>query len=110
MLALLVAVAVALVVFGAAVALTRSGPELTPMPPDQPDLGLPERDLRSTDVELVGFGLAFRGYRMGEVDRALLRLQETLAAREAEIAQWQEWARREPGLAPEGARPWPNSS
>lgn len=112
-LALLVAVAVALVLFGAAVALTRPDPVLALAPPDQADLALPAGELRAADINRIGFALAFRGYRMDEVDAVLLRLQQTLAAQEAELAQWAAragLADRASGQAWEESAPWPNSS
>jgi DivIVA domain-containing protein len=52
---------------------------LHPDPPAQPDLGPVDRPLTSGDVPALRFRLAFRGYRMADVDDALDRLAEALA-------------------------------
>ncbi|MHB8342647.1 MAG: DivIVA domain-containing protein [Mycobacteriales bacterium] len=85
MLVWIAVVIAALVVFGAAAVITGDTPPFTPVPPDTADIGLPDRPMEPTDVDLVRFGLAFRGYRMAEVDETLDRLHQELAARDAEI-------------------------
>jgi DivIVA domain-containing protein len=52
-----------------------------------PDTGLPEGEVRADDVSGVRFGLAFRGYRMDQVDDVLERLSAQLSERDAEIAR-----------------------
>jgi DivIVA domain-containing protein len=69
---------VLVVLFGAAVLATRDGEVLRCAPPDAADLGLPTGRLQADDVRRVRFGLAFRGYRMSEVDQLLDRLASQL--------------------------------
>jgi DivIVA domain-containing protein len=86
--ALLVAVVVALVVLGLGWALLRPAGALLTAPPDAADVGLPhDREVSGADVDAVGLGLAFRGYRMDEVDAVLDRLRDALQARDAEISR-----------------------
>lgn len=66
----------------AAVAAGRGTP-MAPAYPDRPDVPVPERGLiGARDLRRVRFTLAFRGYRMDEVDSLLDRL-----ARQLEDAQ-----------------------
>jgi DivIVA domain-containing protein len=84
--AVLVALLVALVIFGTAAALIRREGDLATDPPDRGDVGLPaDRDLRADDLDHIAFGLVIRGYRMSEVDDVLDRLRDLLAAKDAEI-------------------------
>ncbi len=86
MVAVLVALLVALVIFGTAAALIRREGDLATDPPDRGDVGLPaDRDLRADDLDHIAFGLVIRGYRMSEVDDVLDRLRDLLAAKDAEI-------------------------
>ncbi|MCA1656628.1 MAG: DivIVA domain-containing protein [Actinobacteria bacterium] len=83
-------VVVALVVAGAGFAvvalMTGRADLLAEMPPDATPPVLPaDRPIRSEEVPALRFDLAFRGYRMDQVDRTLDRLQADLAFREAEI-------------------------
>jgi len=75
-----------------AVALVAAG-RGTAMPdvdPDRAPLGvLPPDDVGPTEVERLRFSLAFRGYRMDEVDDVLDRLTAELADRDARIAELQ---------------------
>ncbi len=88
MVLLLVVVAlVALVVFGVAAAVTRDVDLLPAVPPDLADPGIPAGRVEPADVDRMAFGLAFRGYRMDEVDVALDHLRDALAARDSEIAR-----------------------
>jgi DivIVA domain-containing protein len=105
-LTLLALLGVVAVLFGAAVVATRGGGELAEAPPDVADLGLPKGPLRASDVEALRFPLAVRGYRMAEVDAALERLADELAARDRLIADLAEQA-AEPagGRLTEGRRP-----
>ncbi len=59
---------------------------LRPAPPDSGDLGLPPGRLGPGAIDRTRFGLAFRGYRMVEVDRVLDRLRDEVAERELELA------------------------
>lgn len=63
----------------------RMGTPLAPASPDAAGDGLPPGPLRPEDVDRIRFGLAFRGYRMQEVDDALDRLRGELGEREEEI-------------------------
>lgn len=87
MLVLEIVVAAAVVFVVAAVAMGYGG-SITHFAPDWPGRRLPEdRTLRPEDVTHLRFSLAFRGYRMSEVDEALDRLSTELAQRDARIEQ-----------------------
>ena len=96
------------VIFAAAVVATRGGGELAEAPPDAGDLALPDGPLRASDVEALRFPLAVRGYRMADVDAALQRLADELAARDRLIADLAEQGegplpgRRRPAQLPDG--------
>ena len=47
--------------------------------------GLPQGPVHSGDIDRVRLDLAFRGYRMDQVDAVLTRLGQELAARDHEI-------------------------
>ena len=47
---------------------------------DRPDVRVPAGRLQGTDLRRVRFSLAFRGYRMSEVDTLLARLADQLDA------------------------------
>ncbi len=82
-----IVVAAAVVFVVAAVAMGYGG-SITHFAPDWPGRRLPEdRTLRPDDVTHVRFSLAFRGYRMTEVDDALDRLALEIAQRDARIEQ-----------------------
>lgn len=49
---------------------------------DRPDVRVPAGRLLGDDVRRVRFSLAFRGYRMSEVDTLLARLADQLDARD----------------------------
>ena len=55
-----------------------------------PDTGLPEGPVEPGDVGGLRFALAFRGYRMDQVDDVLDRLSVELSERDAEIARLKE--------------------
>jgi len=78
--------AVLAVVFGVAVVLTGRGEVMSDEGQDLADTGIP-RDRPMTPHDVIGlrFALAFRGYRMSEVDDALDRLAAELAARDEAI-------------------------
>ncbi|WP_236146085.1 DivIVA domain-containing protein, partial [Verrucosispora sp. SN26_14.1] len=74
LLLLVVAVAVAAVVFGVTVLVTGRDPGLVPVEADGRAVPLPgDRPLRESDVSEVRFDTALRGYRMAQVDQALRR-------------------------------------
>jgi len=78
----------AAVVFGVAAVAMGYGGSITHFAPDWPGRRLPEgRTLRAADVTHARFSLAFRGYRMSEVDDALDRLALEIAQRDARIEQ-----------------------
>jgi len=54
--------------------------------PDRRPVELPDRSLRADDLELLRFGVGFRGYRMDQVDAVLDRLAVELAQRDELIA------------------------
>jgi DivIVA domain-containing protein len=54
-------------------------------PPEAGTSGLPAGRIPPEAVDRTRFGLAFRGYRMAEVDDVLDRLRDELAGRDAEI-------------------------
>jgi DivIVA domain-containing protein len=91
---------VAAIVFGAVAYAVGWFESMAPAPPDSGEVGLPDGPLTATAIERTRFGLAFRGYRMAEVDEVLDRLRDEVARRDEEAA------RREQQLdVPEGASP-----
>lgn len=54
------------------------GAPMAPVYDDRPDSVIPDGDLTAEDVRRVRFSLAFRGYRMSEVDELLDRLSDQL--------------------------------
>lgn len=77
---------VALILVGIAVAVANADAGMPDAPRDLPDIGIPvDREMKPADVDALRFSMAPRGYRMGEVDDAMARLREELAARDAEI-------------------------
>jgi DivIVA domain-containing protein len=58
---------------------------MAPMPRDSVPDGLPAGPLAADDMSGIRFDLAFRGYRMDQVDLVLARLAAELAHRDAEI-------------------------
>jgi DivIVA domain-containing protein len=88
MILLLEVLAVLAVVFGVAVVLTGRSEGMSDEPRDLADTGIP-RDRPMTPQDVVGlrFALAFRGYRMAEVDDALDRLAAEVAARDEALAR-----------------------
>jgi DivIVA domain-containing protein len=83
---LLEVLAVLAVVFGVAVVLTGRTDGMSEEAQDLADTGIP-RDRAMTPQDVIGlrFALAFRGYRMSEVDDALDRLAAEIAARDEAI-------------------------
>jgi DivIVA domain-containing protein len=81
-------VVAAVVVFVVAAVAMGYGGSITHFAPDWPGRQLPEgRAVRPDDVAHLRFSLAFRGYRMSEVDDALDRLATEIAERDARIEQ-----------------------
>jgi DivIVA domain-containing protein len=77
---------VAVIVFLAAAAAAGRTDRMSPPTIDRPPLDLPaDRALQAADVEALRLSVAFRGYRMDEVDDVLDRLRDELAARDARI-------------------------
>jgi DivIVA domain-containing protein len=84
---LLFGILVAAVVIFAIFAVTIGhGGSMTLFKPDWPGKPLPEdRTVRAQDLADAQFSLAFRGYRMAEVDEALDRLAVEIAERDEQI-------------------------
>ncbi len=94
---LLEIIVVAAVIFvAAAYALGHLDGGLAIAPPDAGSNGLPDGRLAPEAVDRARFGLAFRGYRMAEVDDALDRLRDELARRDSEIETLRGHAETEP--------------
>jgi DivIVA domain-containing protein len=75
----LFAVLIVLAMGGVAVLAAGKGTPLAEVYDDRPDATVPEgRPLAATDLRRVRFSLAFRGYRMSEVDALLDRLATQL--------------------------------
>jgi DivIVA domain-containing protein len=81
----LTALIVGAVAFGVVALVTGRAEPLADMPPDRTP-GPPEGPLRPEDVAAARFDLAFRGYRMDQVDALLDRVAAEVAARDEEIA------------------------
>lgn len=79
--------AAALLLFLVAAAATGRLSGLADAEVDRADTSLPEHRLSSEDVDRASFTMAFRGYRMEEVDTALDRVVTELRAREQELEQ-----------------------
>ena len=88
------AVVVAAIVFGVTVMLSGSDPGLTSTEPDGRAVPLPsDRPLGEHDIARTKFDVAWRGYRMAQVDQALQRAaydvgykSELIGVLEAEVA------------------------
>jgi DivIVA domain-containing protein len=83
------------------------GTTMPDVDPDRAPLGvLPPDEVGPAEVERLRFSLAFRGYRMDEVDDVLDRLAAELADRDARIAELQKPPNQveasEPARPPEG--------
>ena len=88
MVVLLQVLAVLAVVFGVAIVLTGRSDGMSEEAQDLADTGIPrDRPMTSQDVAGLRFALAFRGYRMDEVDEALDRLAAEIQARDDAISQ-----------------------
>jgi DivIVA domain-containing protein len=119
---IVVALVVAAIVFGVTVMLGGGDSGLTPVEPDGRAVPLPgDRPLGEDDIVQTRFDLAFRGYRMAQVDEALKRAAydigykgeligvleaEVIALREGRIADADVLRRaREAAIAPVEAPP-----
>ncbi|HVV29488.1 MAG TPA: DivIVA domain-containing protein [Mycobacteriales bacterium] len=80
-------VVVAVVIFAVAALLAGRFTGMSAVTPDATDDGLPPDRLAGADLDRARFGLAFRGYRMGEVDAVLDRLRDQMQADAAELAR-----------------------
>ncbi|MCA1823941.1 MAG: DivIVA domain-containing protein [Frankia sp.] len=87
MLLVIKVLAIAAVLFGVFAIIAGQGEGLDEIAPDGAEPELPPGRLHADDVEGVRFSLAFRGYRMAEVDTVIDRLARELAERDAELAQ-----------------------
>ena len=80
----LFAVLIVLAMGGIAVLAAGKGTPLSEAYDDRPDATVPEgRPLASDDLRRVRFSLAFRGYRMSEVDALLDRLATQIEGEQA---------------------------
>src|SRR5450432_1270096 len=85
LLAILVSAGVIFAVFAVTIG---HGGSITRFQPDWPGRPLPDdRAVRAADLTAARFSLAFRGYRMAEVDDALDRLAAEIAERDETIEQ-----------------------
>jgi DivIVA domain-containing protein len=85
LLAILVSAGVIFAVFAVTIG---HGGSITQFQPDWPGRPLPDdRAVRAADLTAARFSLAFRGYRMAEVDDALDRLAAEIAERDETIEQ-----------------------
>ena len=76
------AILIVLALGGVAVVAAGRGAPLAEVYDDRPDAQVPaEGRLRASDLRQVRFSLAFRGYRMSEVDALLDRLATELEGR-----------------------------
>jgi DivIVA domain-containing protein len=101
---ILLLLAILAVLGGIAMVATGRGAAMPDADPDRAPYGvLPEDEgIGGADVERLRFSLAFRGYRMDEVDDVLDRLTDELAVRDARIAEL-EGRPVEPPLAEQSA-------
>ena len=81
------AVLVVLAMGGIAMVAAGHGTPMAPAYDDRPDATVPrDRTLVADDLRRVRFSLAFRGYRMSEVDSLLDRLAREMEVRETDDA------------------------
>ena len=81
----LFAILVVLAMGGIAMVASGRGTPMARAYDDRPDVVVPgDRDLGAGDLRTVRFSLAFRGYRMSEVDSLLDRLAREMELRETE--------------------------
>jgi len=85
---LLATLLVVVVIVGVTVAISQPDASMPEAERDAPHMGLPEEGLMTPDdVDRVRFSVALRGYRMSDVDEALDRLRQEIAARDARIRE-----------------------
>ncbi len=84
---LLVLLAVLAVLCVAAVVATGRGGELVDVEPDRSPMSELPDDVTADDLRALRFAVAFRGYRMDQVDAALDRLAAEVERRDHRIAQ-----------------------
>lgn len=95
--------------FAAAVLATGRGGGMSDETPDAVEPGLPgDRATDAADIAGVRFGLAFRGYRMAEVDDVLDRLAAEIAARDERISELEHTEGAAPAqpVDEQGPPPW----
>lgn len=92
-----------LVVVGIGLVAAGRGDGLPDAPADRAPVVLPVTALRPEDLSRLRFSVAFRGYRMSEVDDVLDRLTGELATRDATIAALR--GQLAAGAEPSGAQP-----
>ena len=81
----LCAILVVLAMGGIAMVASGRGTPMAPAYDDRPDVVVPrDADLGAGDLRTIRFSLAFRGYRMSEVDSLLDRLAREMERREAQ--------------------------
>ena len=81
------AILVVLAMGGIAVVAAGRGTPMAPAYDDRPDATVPrDGELQPEDLRRVRFSLAFRGYRMSEVDALLDRLAHEMEDRESDGA------------------------
>lgn len=91
---------------GIAVVAAGRGDSLEQEAPDRAPYGaLADGDIERDDVDRLRFSLAFRGYRMDEVDNVLDRLAGELVARDARIAELEGHGRADRDGSPGHAHP-----
>ena len=87
------AILIVLALGGVALIAAGRGAPLAEVYDDRPDATVPEAGpLRAEDLRRVRFSLAFRGYRMSEVDALLDRLAKELEAAPEEPGRGEETA------------------
>lgn len=82
----LLLVALAVVGGAAAVAVGRVRGGMEEATTSRPYRPVPDGPVVPADVDAVRFSLAFRGYRMDEVDAVLARLRDELGERDGELS------------------------
>lgn len=100
MLTVLVVLAVAGILFGAAAVATHDGEVLRDPVPDDRGAALPPTDVQPEDVAELRFDMAVRGYRMAQVDAALARLADELARRDQRIGELEQAVVEQPSTVP----------
>ena len=84
---LVIAAVIGGIVFAIAVFVFGRGEQLASLPPRTSPTELPDRGITGQDVRSVRFAMAWRGYRMSDVDWALERMANELDAVRAQLAE-----------------------